>query len=552
MTPVELAEARFAADSKRLQFFAQFESMPSARAGLCRARYPKLQEPSLKSLSTHRCRPLGHRSRFALPLLTAAAGFGSLLASGHARAQQEVDHGTSVQRFQAAPGPRNYFSMRGARTDGEKAWSVGMMVNYAFEPLTVQSCRDADSCDDPEAIAEDVKVVENMVTGDVLGSFTIVPRVQLGLRIPVTWLKGVGITSLGNNEPEGIDAVGVGDTELEGKFRLYGELKSPVVIGATVFATAPLGQATAKDKFMGDKLPTVGGRAIFDGELRGFSFGGNLGGAYRKSVVIGETHIGSELRYSFGAGYRPSPVFRILAEAFGTSRLSTKPGENTMEGLVGFMITPLRSSLQITLGGGTRFVQGVGAPKVRGLLGVLYAPEGKDTDDDGIEGAADQCPTEPEDKDGYEDTDGCPDRDNDLDTIPDKDDKCPGQAEDQDGFEDSDGCPEADNDRDGIPDTGDRCPGEAETKNGFKDEDGCPDEADSDNDGVPDARDKCVSEAEDTDGYEDTDGCPDPDNDGDGILDSDDECVDEAETKNDFEDEDGCPDEDPKKGGKKK
>ncbi len=441
--------------------------------------------------------------------------------------------------------------MRGARTDGEKVWSAGIMANYAFEPLTVRSCLQVDDCAQGGK-QEDVKVVENMLTGDFLGSFTIVPRVQLGLRIPVTWLKGVGITSDGHNEPDGINAVGLGDIEVEGKFRLYGDLKAPFVIGATVFATAPLGQATAKDKFMGDKLPTFGARAIFDGEAQGFSFGGNLAGVYRKPVVIGSTNLGSEFRYALGAGYRVSPVFRVMAEGFGTSRFSTKAGENTLEGLAGIQILPLGSPLQFTLGGGTGIVQGVGVPKVRAMLGVLYVAEGKDTDNDGIEGAADQCPTEPEDKDGYEDSDGCPDRDNDLDTIPDKDDKCPGQAEDQDAFQDQDGCPEPDNDTDGIPDTGDRCPSQPESKNGYKDDDGCPDEADTDNDGVPDSRDKCVNEAEDTDGYEDTDGCPDPDNDNDGILDSDDECVDEAEVKNGFEDEDGCPDEGTKKGGKKK
>ena len=507
----------------------------------------------MKSLSTHRRRPLASGSRFALPLLTAAAaGLGSLLASVPAFAQQRVDHSISVQRFQAAPGPRNFFTMRGARTDGEKVWSAGVMVNYANEPLTVVSCLRVDDCSEPGAIQEDVKVVENMVTGDFLGSFTIVPRVQLGLRIPVTWLKGVGITEDGHDEPKGINAVGLGDAEVEGKFRLYGDPKALFVIGATVFATAPLGQATAKDKFMGDKLPTFGARAIFDGETQGFSFGGNLAGVYRKPVVIGGTNLGSEFRYAVAAGYRVSPVFRVMAEGFGTTRFSTQAGENTMEVLAGVQILPLGSPLQFTLGAGTGAVQGVGVPRVRGLLGVLYTAEGKDSDDDGIEGAADQCPTEPEDKDGYEDSDGCPDRDNDLDTIPDKGDKCPGQAEDQDGFQDGDGCPEADNDNDGIPDTGDRCPNEPESKNGYKDDDGCPDEADTDNDGVPDSRDKCVNEAEDTDGYEDTDGCPDPDNDNDGILDADDECVDEAETKNGFEDEDGCPDEGNKKGGKKK
>jgi thrombospondin type 3 repeat protein len=66
--------------------------------------------------------------------------------------------------------------------------------------------------------------------------------------------------------------------------------------------------------------------------------------------------------------------------------------------------------------------------------------------------------------------------DRDGDWVPDRDDKCPTEPEDRDGFEDADGCPELDNDRDGIPDTQDRCPNHAEDKDGFEDEDGCPDD----------------------------------------------------------------------------
>ncbi|MGN6108047.1 MAG: OmpA family protein [Kofleriaceae bacterium] len=100
----------------------------------------------------------------------------------------------------------------------------------------------------------------------------------------------------------------------------------------------------------------------------------------------------------------------------------------------------------------------------------------QDPDKDGILGAADACPNEPEDMDGFEDENGCPDPDNDGDGIPDTEDKCPLEAEDKDGFQDEDGCPDLDNDGDGIPDTADKCPSEPETKNGFQDEDGCPDE----------------------------------------------------------------------------
>ena len=70
------------------------------------------------------------------------------------------------------------------------------------------------------------------------------------------------------------------------------------------------------------------------------------------------------------------------------------------------------------------------------------APPPKDSDGDGILDADDKCPTEPEDKDGFEDTDGCPDGDNDKDGIADKDDACPDQAEVVNGVDDKDGCPD--------------------------------------------------------------------------------------------------------------
>jgi OOP family OmpA-OmpF porin len=99
-----------------------------------------------------------------------------------------------------------------------------------------------------------------------------------------------------------------------------------------------------------------------------------------------------------------------------------------------------------------------------------------DTDGDGIPDSKDKCPKEAEDKDGFQDEDGCPDPDNDGDGIPDAKDKCPNEAEDKDNFQDDDGCPDPDNDGDGIPDAADKCPDQPETKNGFQDEDGCPDE----------------------------------------------------------------------------
>jgi len=177
------------------------------------------------------------------------------------------------------------------------------------------------------------------------------------------------------------------------------------------------------------------------------------------------------------------------------------------------------------------------------LLGVSYLIGGpdEDTDLDGLPNNIDKCPHQAEDKDGFQDGDGCPELDNDGDNIPDTKDKCPGEAEDFDKFQDEDGCPEADNDGDGLADASDKCPNKAEDKDGFQDGDGCP-ELDNDKDGVPDARDRCKNKPEDKDGFQDGDGCPDADNDHDRIPDAKDKCPNKPETLNGIEDTDGCPD----------
>jgi outer membrane protein OmpA-like peptidoglycan-associated protein len=138
----------------------------------------------------------------------------------------------------------------------------------------------------------------------------------------------------------------------------------------------------------------------------------------------------------------------------------------------------------------------------------VVIPKEYDTDHDGIPDSVDKCPTIPEDKDGFQDQDGCPDYDNDNDGIPDSVDKCPNVPEDKDNFQDADGCPDYDNDADGVPDSLDKCPNIPEDIDGFEDQDGCPD-YDNDHDGIPDTLDKCPMEPETFNGYKDDDGCPD-------------------------------------------
>jgi outer membrane protein OmpA-like peptidoglycan-associated protein len=251
--------------------------------------------------------------------------------------------------------------------------------------------------------------------------------------------------------------------------------------------------------------------------------------------------VGSELVIGAGGVYELSPRAAVAFEAqafvplpsslswgdcrlYSGARCSTLTandyfggagnGDFTTQATLGVM---LRASADVT----ASVMVGTGAFGARGddvriTTGVVWAPQPgggavagrNDRDGDGIPDSLDACPDEPEDKDGFQDEDGCPDKDNDGDGIPDAEDACPNEPEDKDGFQDSDGCPEPDNDNDGIPDTADKCPNEPEDKDGFEDDDGCPDD-DNDGDGFADKVDKCPNEPETVNGFEDDDGCPD-------------------------------------------
>jgi hypothetical protein len=174
-----------------------------------------------------------------------------------------------------------------------------------------------------------------------------------------------------------------------------------------------------------------------------------------------------------------------------------------------------------------------------------------DDDNDGLPDASDPCHVFPEDFDGFEDADGCPDPDNDLDgicdpgqvsasctgsdegkmvfdpagTLPAPTIDCRNIPEDFDAFKDGDGCPEPDNDNDGFPDLTDACPG-TDAHAGGDGMLGSPEDLNHNgiSDGAEDplTTDDVVFTFEDYDGVLDGDGChdsPGDDFDGDGYTD---------------------------------
>ncbi|PIE19581.1 MAG: thrombospondin [Proteobacteria bacterium] len=393
-----------------------------------------------------------------------------------------------------------------------------------------------------EGFGQITTAVGDRIAGEVAVSLGLFNRLEVGLGLPVV-LHQSG-ESLGASPTVGgspvVSARGIGDLRVVLKGRILGN----GVKGFSLAALASLRIPTAQDNTLagagfGITSQLLGGVRL--GRLRA-----NLMLGYRMQPErkLYSLTIDDELVFGAGVEVRIWRRLSALAELTGTTASASPFSAAQTSPLVARGGLRLGvGAFQIAVAGGPGIIAGYGAPKAQVLASVGWVPGGSDADADGIPDHNDDCPLEPEDRDGFQDADGCPDLDNDGDGIPDKEDSCPLQPEDKDGYLDIDGCPDPDNDGDGIPDKKDTCPNAPEDKDGFQDDDGCPD-PDNDGDGIPDKKDTCPNKAEVKNGIKDDDGCPEPDRDADGILDEEDACPDEAEDKNGLEDDDGCP-EDP-------
>jgi hypothetical protein len=448
------------------------------------------------------------------------------------------DKSLDVQLFQPAIGPRNFLTVDGAEVARHKQAAFGLMLNYQDRPYVLST---------KGAMPSSTNVVESQAVANLSAAVGLFDRLQLGLDLPFTAVvRGDVVDLSGMPTGDKLDTSGLGDLRIELKALLatLGD-DDQVSFGAIGGITAPTGKETA---YLGDKTVTGRIKAIGGWQSGPARAGVNLGLLLRETSYSFKTDLGDELLYGAAFSYEFPRHLQAIAEVAGRSGLrefskfykDVNPIEFDLAARLG-----LSGMWSLTAGGGAGLGNGIGAPRFRAFLGAMFTPDFRDRDHDGVPDVNDKCPDQPEDRDGFEDSDGCPDPDNDGDKILDAQDKCPNDPEDYDQFQDEDGCPELDNDRDGIPDINDACPNAPEDGKGARPKDGCPSTAeDADGDGIPDARDKCPDEPEDKDGFQDEDGCPDPDNDGDGIPDSFDNCPNQAEDNDGFEDEDGCPDPD--------
>ncbi len=444
--------------------------------------------------------------------------------------------GVDVQQFKPVSDVQGFVLLHDATQLPQFRPGFNLTLNYGVNPLEVHS----------PGVGRQFGITDGIFGVDATGALGLFDWWEVALHFPIaqipvetSFIENVGGKRVG---------YGIGDIRLETRLQPLDPETFAVGLSVNPFLTIPSGNERAN---LGRGRAGGGVRVAVSQSWTRVHFAVNLGWAFYPRATIANLTTGDELTFGAGVGFTPVvDRFHVRLELDGS--FTPGPSDKDEERFGDPAHTPFEVlasaeyvfpfGLGLRGGVGKGITPGFGATDFRVFVGASYAIFAPiDRDRDGIADPDDACRREPEDLDGWEDADGCPDPDNDADGFADAADQCPDEGEDRDGFQDADGCPDPDNDADGLDDAFDTCPDEPEDVDGYQDTDGCPD-PDNDGDGIADDVDGCPNAAETGDGWEDDDGCPDPDNDGDGIWDEEDLCPDEPEFRDGVRDEDGCPD----------
>jgi hypothetical protein len=359
--------------------------------------------------------------------------------------------------------------MESVKSPGTGEMTASVRLSYAFRPVVLRR-----SPTPGETEAEDSgilhSIIEHQFTGDFMVSVGLVERVTLGVDLPV--VLGQTGDEIGLEDPAA-DFVGtepppltaIGDIGLRAKVTIVQPDVDDLGL-STGFGLAVDDRFTAPT---GDERSFIGeGGIANEARIIGELAYGPIWGSLRAGVKVrGDTghyacdpelpedqcvtRFGHELPLGLGLALRPQAlgvdpdgIVTIFAETRAYLPIDpVRPTESTapagwfasLAGRFAFGDVALLAGVELGL------LDGVGNAPFRGTLGVSVAPRAPDQDRDGFPDEEDKCPTFAEDRDTFEDTDGCPEMDNDGDGVPDALDKCP--AAPGKGGDDGDGCPEA-------------------------------------------------------------------------------------------------------------
>lgn len=343
-----------------------------------------------------------------------------------------------VALLRPPPDAHGFLRLPGTRMPGPAQLTSSLWLGYRFRTgwLDGESSR--------------VPAIEHRLESDVSAQVGVGRRLAFGIDLPVAIFANDGRGGALLDSP--LSRAGLGDPRFFGRILALGDLPRSdddraegLALAFLLAATAPLGHV---DGLRAEPGPTLELLSSLDFHVFGAGIGAMLGYRHRfEHAVVGDVRLREEILY--GLGFKvPMPTDRDLAlllELRGAidARTPFRAMAQTPVVLdVGARMQVGSFVVTTTIGAGLN--RAFASPAMMATLGVTWASPPWDVDGDGIRVGRDRCPDMPEDFDGFEDDDGCPDLDDDEDGIPDADDRCPRDYASEDDDLDEDGCIDVD------------------------------------------------------------------------------------------------------------
>jgi OmpA-OmpF porin, OOP family len=401
----------------------------------------------------------------ALPRLAAAALCAAAVAPSTARAD-EIGGDIPLDGFRPALDARGFVTVDGGGVLAAGEPSFGLVTSWSRGLLELDG-------DGARYRVDDVVTPTLVAAIGLPGPL----RLQVGASLPFGILAADRDPDRpGEPGQPGDDgqrgAQGLGDLGLHAKLRLAA--RGPWTVAAAAGVSLP---TASRRRWMGSGATSLSGRAILERQAGRLRVGGNLGVRVRAggdavfhddAITMGVPTTGASLVMGpaipagAAAAWAITPgMLDVIGEVAG--EVALRGDYRPLEAVLALRVR-LAEASHFTIGGGTGLGGAAGRPDLRAFAAILFEPgrgpgrpgrleevppsprvavaEVGDRDGDGILDHEDLCPDDPEDFDGFEDDDGCPDPDNDGDGFLDHEDLCPDEAEDFDGYQDDDGCPD--------------------------------------------------------------------------------------------------------------
>ncbi len=312
-----------------------------------------------------------------------------------------------VQQFRPAMTHRTgTIGLFGGEVLERDSLEAGLVLDWADSPLVVRG----------NSGGRFGELVSQQLTGHVVGAFGVSGIGEVLVDVPfILHQHGDLIPVLPNLDSNASGAgFGVGDLRLAAKFALVDNHteSSPGGIALSTYLQAQL--PTGKTRyFQGGELRFSPGVALDVIGARGHRLTVNLGYTLRRSTTMLDLDVDDTIDFGAALTLQFTDWMQGIIETRGSlSVLAEDIGveELPLEATLGIKMNSEWASLMVA--GGIGVTEGFGTPDYRVILSASYTatsePPRYDFDNDNIYDDVDQCPHEAEDRDGFEDHDGCP------------------------------------------------------------------------------------------------------------------------------------------------